>query len=165
MLGHKSEQSGESISWRAQQLTLHFSALSGMLYRTGVVRLGQGLTASLTPTLVLHVRTWGSAVLAWDQARLCPPRALFSCLPGQLLEVGGGEQLWMLGQEKRVQLVFVVFWGTDTWGWQAARSGRLRLPLQGHPLWPRNSSRVRAFSWFMEDSPILAWLGVDWVRS
>ena len=71
----------------------------------------------------------------------------------------------MLGQEKRVQLVFVVFWGTDTWGWREARSGRLRLPLQGHPLWPRNSSRVRAFSWFMEDSPILAWLGVDWVRS
>lgn len=89
----------ESIRWRARQLTLHFSTLCAMRYRTGIVRLGEGLWASLTPTLVFHVRTWRSAVLTWDQPQLW-----------QLLkwDCGEGEQLWVLAEEKLAQLISCV---------------------------------------------------------
>ena len=99
----------ESIRWRDRQLTLHFSTLCGMQYGTGVVRLREGLWASVTPTLVFHARTWRSEALPWDQPQLCPA-VLFSafCWNSSWSGLVEGEQLWVLAEEKPAQLVSCV---------------------------------------------------------
>lgn len=100
----------ESIQWRARQLTLHFSTSCGMQYGTGVVRLGEGLWASLTATLVFfHARTWRSTALTWGQPQLCSA-VLFSafCWNSSWSGLVEGEQLWVLAEEKPAQLVSCV---------------------------------------------------------
>lgn len=116
----------ESIRWRARQLTLHFSTLCAMRYRTGIVRLGEGLWASLTPTLG-GPQYWPGTSPSSD------------CSWSGIVERGSSFGFW---PRRNLHSWFLVSWSRDTWAGWKGRHGRLWLPLQGHSLWPGNLSRV-----------------------
>lgn len=130
------------VRWRARQLALHFSTFRGMPYGTGAVRLGGGLRASLTPALVLHVRTWRSAALAWEQPSSAP-LCSFQPSAGTAPEGGlwrGGAALGSGQGETRAAGLLCHGAGTPEGGKDSM--GDSGCPLQGHPLWPGNSSRM-----------------------
>ena len=88
---------------------------------------GGSLRASLTAALVLHVRTWRSAALAWEQPSSAP-LCSFQPSAGTAPEGGlwRGEQLWVLAREKPAQLVSCVM---EQGHLRVERlHGRLRLP-------------------------------------
>ena len=122
---------------------------------------GGSLRASLTAALVLHVRTWRSAALAWEQpssAPLCSFQPSAGTAPEGGLWRGGASLGSGQGETRTAGLLChgarTPEGGKTPWETQAAPSKATPCGLETRPEWGH----------CMEHSRVLAWLGVDWVR-